>query len=73
MPPDLAPIEMLLFCPVCHTQHVDFPDAPWDNPPHKSHKCLWCSTIWRPADVPTQGVRAIKTRGTADTWVANEP
>jgi hypothetical protein len=33
----------------------------WDNPPHRSHLCHGCGFIWRPADVPTNGVAAIKT------------
>lgn len=40
----------------------------WDNPPHRTHKCHGCGTLWRPADVPTNGVQAITTRGKADTW-----
>ena len=40
----------------------------WTNPPHKSHKCHACGTIWRPADVATNGVQSILTRGKADTW-----
>jgi hypothetical protein len=40
----------------------------WRNPPHRSHLCHGCKTIWRPADVPTNGVAAISTRGKADTW-----
>ncbi len=44
----------------------------WNNPPHKSHLCLiedgGCGTIWRPADVPTNGVAQIKTKGEKDTW-----
>jgi len=39
----------------------------WDNPPHRSHLCHGCGHIWRPADVPTNGVAAIKTRGNADS------
>lgn len=35
----------------------------WTNPPHRSHLCHGCGHIWRPADVPTNGVAAIKTRG----------
>lgn len=41
----------------------------WTNPPHRSHLCHECGTIWRPADVPTNGVAAIATKGKADTWV----
>lgn len=64
------PIPMLLFCPCCHTQHVDAPepDKGWTNPPHKSHLCHQCGIVWRPADVPTTGVASISTRGDADTW-----
>lgn len=40
----------------------------WTNPPHKSHLCYSCGTVWRPADVATTGVASIQTRGKADTW-----
>jgi hypothetical protein len=63
------PVPMLLYCPECGSQHVDAPDGKgWDNPPHRSHFCHECHTIWRPADVATEGVRAIGTVGKADTW-----
>jgi hypothetical protein len=39
----------------------------WLNPPHKSHRCHFCNYVWRPADVPTNGVKAIKTRGVNDS------
>lgn len=77
---DLSPIKMILFCPACGVQHLDKPDthdeaadkmlagqAPWDNPPHRSHLCHGCGHIWRPADVPTEGVAAIATQGKADS------
>lgn len=38
----------------------------WTNPPHRSHLCHGCGHIWRPADVPTNGVAAVKTRGKND-------
>lgn len=88
-----APIDMVLYCPNCGTQHVDAPDSDvpgqvmregkpvnvpcvikandpgaWTNPPHRSHLCHSCGTIWRPADVPTNGVAELKTQGKADTW-----
>ena len=44
--------------------------AAWANPPHRSHLCHQCGTIWRPADVCTNGVAAIGTRGRGDTWPA---
>ena len=79
----VAPIPMLLHCPRCGTQHVDAPEPGrlissgpdagrarpgWTNPPHRSHLCHHCGCIWRPADVPTTGVKAITTKGKADTW-----
>ncbi|MDO5947873.1 hypothetical protein [Burkholderia cepacia] len=72
--PNAAPIPMLLFCPACGLQHVDAPEPArdgeeaWDNPPHRSHKCHACETVWRPADVPTVGVASIQTSGQADNW-----
>lgn len=102
------PIDMILNCPKCGTQHIDVPEPEhelyrdgdsnlpaaildangqvvldlcrrcgrgeselsepcWTNPPHRSHLCGNCGAIWRPADVPTNGVEKIKTRGEKDT------
>lgn len=63
------PIDMLLYCPTCNIQHIDLPSPStnWTNPPHRSHLCHNCNTIWRPADVPTNGVASIKTKGKSDT------
>jgi len=46
------------------------PKVTWENPPHRSHLCHACGTIWRPADVPTNGVASIGTQGKADTWTS---
>lgn len=70
-----AVIDMVLHCPSCGVQHIDRPDPPdllqrplvalnrWTNPPHKSHLCRkedgGCGHIWRPAEVPTNGVQAV--------------
>jgi len=74
-----TPVDMVLFCPACGLQHVDAPEPAvktaldpngvlgWPNPPHRSHLCHGCGYIWRPADVPTNGVKAIKTVGKADS------
>lgn len=72
-----TPIPRVLHCPKCGLQHIDAPDVydnshvtgrpVWDNPPHRSHLCLGCGHVWRPADVPTEGVAAIQTRGDADS------
>lgn len=69
------PVDVLLFCPRCHAQHIDAPEVGtgWANPPHKSHLCHQCGTVWRPADVPTNGVAAIATRGERDTWELTPP
>ncbi|MNL38243.1 hypothetical protein D3C87_1604400 [compost metagenome] len=72
---------MVLHCPKCGLQHVDAREdlthevlldesAAWDNPPHRSHLCHGCGHIWRPADVPTNGVKAIATTGKADSPLA---
>jgi hypothetical protein len=77
-------VEMVLHCPKCGLQHVDAPEtrevfhgdsgpvevADWANPPHRSHLCHGCGHIWRPADVPTNGVQAVKTTGNADSPIA---
>lgn len=72
---DETPIDMVLYCPRCCTQHIDKDEAPtipdegglnWHNPPHRSHLCHSCGFVWRPADVPTNGVQAVKTTGKAD-------
>ncbi|MDF0543311.1 hypothetical protein PX699_13215 [Sphingobium sp. H39-3-25] len=70
-----APVDMLLFCPRCHTQHIDEPDErtpEWDNPPHRSHLCHKCGCIWRPADIATNGVISITTVGKSDNWTAQQ-
>lgn len=81
-----APIDMVLFCPKCGAQHIDAPDSieestrkvftndaslPWANPPHRSHLCHGCGHIWRPADVPTNGVKFTKTQGKNDSPVVS--
>lgn len=51
------------------------PENGWTNPPHKSHLCHGCGCVWRPADVPTNGVAQAETRAERDTWpdVAKRP
>jgi hypothetical protein len=43
----------------------------WTNPPHRSHLCSSCGHVWRPADVPTNGVEAVKTKGKADSALSS--
>lgn len=38
----------------------------WLNPPHRSHRCGSCNHVWRPSDVPTNGVQRLETKGNAD-------
>ena len=58
-----APIPLVLYCPGCHTLHVDEGDfAPGPNgepakKPHHTHACQNCPLVWRPAIVNTVGVR----------------
>lgn len=68
-------IDMILFCPLCFRQHIDKdkPEQDWINRPHKSHKCDYCNYIWRPADVCTNGVATIKTKGKADLPIEDLP
>ena len=82
-----APIDMVLHCPKCGQQHIDssegrvlygnepiddqFYTPVWSNPPHRSHLCHGCGHIWRPADVPTNGVAAVKTQGKADSPIVH--
>lgn len=50
-------------------RHSEFSYHPlWTNPPHKSHLCHACGTIWRPADVETVGVSHVQTLGEKDNW-----
>ncbi|MGN8062757.1 hypothetical protein ACTJK4_13955 [Ralstonia sp. 22111] len=39
----------------------------WSNPPHRSHMCHSCGHQWRPADVATNGVAELKTKGKNDS------
>lgn len=75
------PVDIVTHCEKCGLQHVDAVEelpmplpgsslegsAGWTNPPHRSHLCHGCGHIWRPADVPTNGVLAVKTQGKADS------
>lgn len=58
-------------CPHYGTPHSHPSD--WLNPPHRSHLCHECGCIWRPADVPTNGVERLQTTGKADTWGGTRP
>lgn len=56
-------------CETCGSQRSSCCCAaytPWLNPPHKSHRCAFCNHVWRPADVATNGVQEIFTKGSND-------
>lgn len=70
--PAAEPVRMKLWCPSCGLQHIDEPSEGWDNPPHRSHLCLGCGHIWRPADVATVGVAEVATRGEFDSPILSK-
>lgn len=66
-----APDENVKWCVGCTPDNCsgcNEGEGKWTNPPHRSHLCASCGFIWRPADVPTEGVASIKTRGANDSW-----
>jgi hypothetical protein len=67
---EARPVDMVLHCPACGLQHIDEATPEWDNPPHRSHLCLGCGHIWRPADIATNGVATLQTRGKSDSPLA---
>ena len=59
---------------VCYAEANDKPEQcgrGWKNKPHRSHLCIpadgGCGHIWRPADVPTNGVAVLLTIGKDDS------
>ena len=50
-----TPIPMLLWCPECSERHIDVGN--FATKPHHTHACQSCGHVWRPAIVPTVGVR----------------
>jgi len=52
---DAAPITMRIPCPACGELHID--EGEFATKPHHTHSCQHCGLTWRPAVVPTVGVR----------------
>lgn len=52
---DPTPAAMRLHCPACHGLHVD--EGEFATKPHHTHACQFCGAVWRPAIIPTVGVR----------------
>lgn len=50
----LAPIPMLLWCPMCNKRHIDYGE--YGQRPHHTHACQYCGVNWRPAIQNTIGV-----------------
>lgn len=50
-----VPVPMRLHCPECKMLHIDVGE--FATKPHRDHACQSCGMIWRPALVPTVGVR----------------
>lgn len=55
MPAQLSPVPIRLHCPECHELHVD--EGEFAARSHHTHACQHCGAVWRPAIVPTRGVR----------------
>jgi hypothetical protein len=49
------PIPMRLICEGCGKLHID--EGEFATKPHHTHSCQFCGLTWRPAVVPTVGVR----------------
>jgi hypothetical protein len=52
---DQTPIPMRIPCPGCGELHLD--EGEFATKPHRDHVCQSCGLTWRPALVPTVGVR----------------
>jgi len=50
-----TPIPMRIPCPRCGELHIDAGE--FATKPHHTHACQECGEVWRPAVVPTVGVR----------------
>ena len=50
-----VPIPMFLTCPLCGARHID--EGEFATKVHHTHSCQNCGLTWRPAIVPTVGVK----------------
>ena len=51
----VVPIPIRLCCESCGQLHID--EGEWATKVHHTHTCQYCGLTWRPAKVPTVGVR----------------
>lgn len=49
------PVPMRITCERCGELHID--EGEFATRPHHTHACQKCGLVWRPAIVPTVGVR----------------
>lgn len=49
------PVPMLIWCPECSERHID--EGEFATKIHHTHSCQVCGHTWRPAVVPTVGVK----------------
>lgn len=62
-------IPMLLHCPLCSARHID--EGEFADKIHHTHACQECGHVWRPAVVPTVGVKFLpgfKSAGEGTRW-----
>ena len=52
------PIDMLLWCPVCHERHYD--EGEFATKAHSTHACQSCGFVWKPSKHATRGVRFLE-------------
>ena len=52
---EIVPTDMLLWCPECGQRHID--EGEFSRKVHHTHACQHCGHVWRPAVIPTRGVR----------------
>lgn len=65
IPSASVPIPMILHCPECGNRHVD--KGLFATKSHHTHACQECGLVWRPALVPTVGVRFLPGFKDAET------
>jgi len=65
------PVPMLLWCPSCGERHYD--EGEFATKPHHTHACQHCGMVWRPALVPTAGVKFLPGFKNEELFKNEEP
>lgn len=63
--PQLPPIPLILFCPMCKERHIDTGELAVT--PHRTHACQECGFLWAPGVIATVGVEFLP--GCKNGWV----